>query len=479
MPRIAIIGAGLSGLALAFYLQRQNPACDLTLFEASARTGGIVETRREQGFTIELGPDSWVTEKPAARELATALGLADQLLPSNDSTRLTHILLHGRLETLPANLRLMVPLGPEALHTLPHNHLFTPSILQAFNNELTRAAELRRHAPTADESIASFTRRHFGRQVLDRLAAPLLSGVFGGDVRRLSAHAVLAPFVAMERQHGSLIAALGEMQAERRAANRPTQPIFTTLRSGLGTLIDTLTRALPPTALRLQTRVHRLERRGNSWRVHAVTRGPTGAQTLHTDTFDHVVLALPAPAGAGLLHPLDPALARLLPQEASSAILVAFAWPDATFTPPPGFGLLIPPSRWPASRLLAATFVDGKFPHRVPPGGRLLRVFLGTAQADRLLALPDQALATLALRELDRILRPHTGPLPPPALSAVRRWPHSLPQYAVGHLERAARFDRRLAGLPGLHLLGNALQGVGLPDLIRQARTLAEALPAS
>ena len=485
-PRIAIVGAGISGLTCAWQLLQDRPGLDLAIFEASDRAGGIIETRREQGFTIELGPDSWVTEKPAARELLCDLGLDHELLPSNDASRLTYLLLNGRLEVLPSNLRMMVPLGRDALDRLEASPsaLFSATVLQSFRGELARAAELRRSAPEDDESIASFTLRHFGREVLDRLTAPLLSGVFGGDVRRLSVHAVMAPFVAMEREHGSLIAALGEREAERRAASLPHRSIFTTLRSGLGTLVNALTATLPAQSLHLGSRVLRLTREQNAWVVHALkSHGPTagsGRRTTTPERFDHVVLALPAHGTAQLLRSVDRTLAGLFPTHSSSAVLVAFGWSETTTAPPPGFGLLVPPARIPLrrkSRLLAATFVDQKFPDRVPPGGRLIRTFLGTSEADRLLPMTDRAITRLAFRELERVLGPAAGPLSPPTLSVVSRWPHSLPQYAVGHLQQIAAAERRLEHHPGLHLLGNFLHGVGLPDLIRQARSLARSLP--
>ena len=480
MRRVAILGAGISGLTAAWYLTRaRTPSTpiEVTLFEASNRTGGIIETVRRDGFTIDLGPDSWLTEKPAARELVTALGLAEELLPSNDETRRTHILLGKQLVPLPDGLRMMVPMSRAALGAMETSPLFSPATRQAFFQEIQQAAHLQRSAPLEDESIAAFTERHFGREILDRIAAPLLSGVFGGNVNTISVRAVMAPFVAMERERGSLILALEEREAERHTAGRAPQSIFTTLRSGLGTLTDALVAQLPPGSLRLNTRIRSIHR------ADATTHSGWLLQTSSPQTlppFDDLILATPAHITADLLHPIDPATAALLPTEASSAILVALAWPGVSFTLPQGFGFLVPPASAgdPESlQLLATTFVGQKFAHRVPPGSCLLRAFLGGAAARRLLAADtsDEQLTALTLRELQDVL----GPLPPPAFAEVRRWPLSLPQYEVGHLERIALLERRLPSIPGLHLLGNAFRGVGLPDLIREARTLAESLQES
>jgi oxygen-dependent protoporphyrinogen oxidase len=456
MRRIAIVGGGIAGLAAAWQiaeLARAGVAVEATVFESSARLGGLVETVREGGFTIECGPDAWLTAKPWAAELATELGLANELLPSNDSTRKTWLYLDGRLVAMPDGMNMMVPTDLDALANSP---LFTPAAVAAYRAEPGRAAELLAAIPPHDESVADFTLRHFGPEVLARVAAPLLSGIFGGDVQTLSVCAVMPAFVRMERQHGSLIAAL------QHAFPREPAATFTTLRSGLGTLIDRLVAAIPPHCLRRNTRVASLHPDGTEWTV-------TTSSEDHA--FDAVLLAAPLDAARTLLHPLLPEAAALLPTEASSAVLVALCYPDDAVLPvPPGFGFLVAPPT--DSRLLACTFADRKFPHRAPPGGRLVRAFFGGPTAERLIRCANDEVAAIAAMELARILTP-PAPLPPAAVTIVRRWPRSLPQYAVGHLDRTAELDACLAALPGLHLLGNSCQGVGLPDLIRDARQAA------
>lgn len=480
--RIAIVGGGIAGLTAAWQLAghtRAGADLEATLFEASPRLGGTVETVHTQGFTIECGPDAWVSEKPWARQLAIELSLEPDLLSSNDSTRKTHILLNGRLETMPDGMRMMIPSGSKALDALDSSHLFSPQAKQAYRDELLRAAELKAFAqrassaPDHDESIAAFTRRHFGEEVLNRIAAPLLSGVFGGDVEMLSVRAVMPQFVALERQHGSLIAGLELFeQARAQRSDAPTS-IFTTLRSGLQTLIDRLTDTIPAPWLRLNTPVAAISPTSHGWTVHIPNLS-------HGQPFDIILLATPAHITRTLLHPLDPMAVGLLPTDATSAIIVALGYANAPeLTLPPGFGFLVSPSaKGPSASqtpLLACTFVDQKFPHRVPPGGRLLRAFFGGAVADGLIDTPDDHIADLARHELNRIL----GPLPTPTVTVVRRWPHSLPQYAVGHLTRISALGNRIANLPGLTLLGNAYRGVGLPDLISDARQAADKVVAT
>lgn len=522
--RIAIIGGGVAGLTAAWQLARLAPnvaaagaALHVSLFESSNRLGGIIETVHEGGFVIETGPDGWLTSKPWASDLVAELGLEDELIPSNDAGRKTWIYLRTpehptpRLVAMPDGMTLMVPSDLDSLGNSP---LFSAAAIAAYREEPVRAGELLASIPAEDESVAAFTLRHFGPEVLERVAAPLLSGVFGGDVHALSARAALPVLVQMERSYGSLIAALAMQQSARAAgrqqvgsgAQSSVRPgvgnsLFTSLRSGVGSLVDRLTAQIPSAWLHLNTTVMGLSREGaGPW---AVTSSVGGRRT--TDTFDRVFLALPAQAAAGLLSIVDARAASLLPDQSSSAVLVAFAFPDAARVPvPPGFGLLVPPSSTqPLSLrgegvdvaslrstetptlLQACTFVDQKFEYRVPPGGRLLRAFFGGAAATRLAACNNDEIAAIARLELARVLHTYTyaaaplsgpapKPLPDPLITVARRLPLSLPQYAVGHLDRIAELQSRLAtDLPGLTLLGNGLHGLGIPDVIRESRDAA------
>jgi oxygen-dependent protoporphyrinogen oxidase len=479
MRRVAIVGGGIAGLAAAYELElarKRGADLDWQLYEASNRLGGIVETTRHTtdagNFILEGGPDGWVSEKPWARDLAIELGLESSLIYSNDATRKTYILIDNKLQPMPDGMRMMVP---ENLSTLEASPLFSGDARAAYAAELARADELKSAAPDPDESVASFVRRHFGEEVLEKIGAPLLSGVFGGDVDRLSLRAVMPAFVTMEREHGSLIAAL---QAKSKArGNRPQQPIFTTLRNGLGTLVDALIAKLPAERLHLNRSALSLKREGNTWCLRTSTpsdRDIAGKSKRH---FHHVFLATPVDATRSLLQPRDPDAAALVPQDASSAVLATFCWPAetaASFKVPSGFGFLVPQSANQQDQLLAATFVDQKFPDRTPAGARTIRVFFGGPTADALSPQSDAAISTAAFTQLDKIL----GPLPPPdaALTNVRRWPRSLPQYEVGHLERIAELDLRIAAIGGLTLLGNGYRGVGLPDLVRDARAAVRSL---
>jgi oxygen-dependent protoporphyrinogen oxidase len=454
MKRVAIVGGGVAGLAAAYELARQaydGAALQVVLFEASTRLGGIIETVHEGEFVIECGPDAWVTEKPWARELAEELGLDDEVMTSNDATRKTYVLVDKKLQAMPDGMRMMVPSNLDALNG---SDLFSDAAKQAFRDEAERGEELQASAPDEDESVAEFVQRHFGREVLEKIGAPLLSGVFGGDVSRLSVRAVMAPFVAMEREHGSLIAAV-----QARAAASKTSSIFTTLRSGMGTLVDRMIAAIPKDWIRLAAEVRFISYGQEGWLV-GTERGVA--------QFDAVVMAAPVDVARWLLEPVDAEMAPLMEMDASSAVVVGFGFPDAAqFAVPPGFGFLVPPGS--DSLLLACTFVDQKFDDRVPQGGRLVRAFFGGKAAERMMRCGNDETAAVARMELARIL----GPLPEPQVTVVRRWPRSLPQYGVGHLERMKALEQRVKALEGLWLLGNGYRGVGVPDLVRDARAAA------
>lgn len=477
MKRIAIIGGGISGLTAAYELElarKRGAAIDWHLYEASDRLGGIIETMRystpEGEFILEGGPDGWVSEKPWARELAIELGLEPELIYSNDATRKTYILIDGKLQAIPDRMRMMIP---EDLSALEGSPLFSESAKKAYAEEVNRADELKASAPDHDESVADFVRRHFGDEVLNTLAAPLLSGVFGGDVHKLSVRAVMPQFVAIEREHGSLIAGL---QVRTQQRTQVPQPIFSSLRRGIASLIEALAAKLPVERVHMSSSVCSLLVDTDEWflEIHTAGRRPR-----MSDYFDHVIFATPVDVVRKLgIVLLDEVLRsstgrfmRLAPTEASSAILAAMAWPTEAakqFSVPQGFGLLIPHSSN-KEQLLACTFVDQKFPDRAPQGARILRAFFGGAAAESLATASDDVIAAEAHSQLEAIL----GPLPRPAQIHVRRLPRSLPQYEVDHLNRIAELEFQISRDPMFSLLGNGYHGVGIPDLIRDARATA------
>jgi oxygen-dependent protoporphyrinogen oxidase len=465
MRRVAIVGGGLSGLAAAYQLAQEG--VEVTLFEASTRLGGIVETVHREGFVIECGPDSWVTEKPWARELAVELGLASEIIGSNDRWRRTYLLDDKRLVAMPDGMRMMVPTRWAPVLNSP---LFTWQARLAYLHELRRAAELK-ESPLGegeDESVASFVRRHFGDEVTQTIAGPLLAGVFGGSVETLSVRAVMPAFVKLEREHGSLIAGLQQKQA----ASSGT--VFTSLKGGLEGLVHGMAERLPSSTVRLAHEVRSIRNKGDRWIVD---------ENEGAGEYDALVVATPAHVSRQLLGSIHEEFDSLLAMDATSAIVVALAFlPEHAkrLRIPRGFGYLVPQRACVRAtdqdrQLLACTFVNQKFAHRTPEGAVLLRAFFGGDTAPALMDESDAALVALVLRRLSEAL----GPVPEPDVALVRRWPLSLPQYAVGHLDRMAKLSELTSKFPALHLIGNAYHGVGLPDLIRQGREAARRIARS
>jgi len=467
--RTAIIGGGIAGLAAAYELEKARAAgaaIEYTLFEASARLGGSLASENISGVMLERGPDSFLTEKPATAELCRELGLGADLIPSNDAARKTWILVKNKLVALPDGLMFLVPtkLIPTAL-----TQLFS------FKTKLKMGLELlhRPRLSEQDESVAALVERHYGAETVERLADPLLSGIFGGDAAQLSARTVLPRLVEMEREYGSLtrgmLAARSKMRAKAGEAakkNAASRGVFTTLRGGMQQLVDALQAKLEPAWVRVGMPVSGLERVAEGWRVEA-----GGIREI----YDCVILASPAWAAGALLGKVDATLsADLSAIPYSSSITVNLIYDETGLGAlPDGFGFLVPAVEGRA--MLACTFVHRKFLGRTPTGKAVLRAFLGGMKNEAMLSETDDVLVATVRRELKEIL----GIEAQLEHALVSRWRRAMAQYAVGHQERVRRIAERVAELPGLRLAGNAYDGIGVSDCIRLGRAAARELLAS
>jgi oxygen-dependent protoporphyrinogen oxidase len=451
MKRIAIIGGGISGLAAAFALEERRRAgaeVEYVLYESSSQLGGVLRTEHIDGCVVEAGPDSFVSEKPWAADLARALGLGDQLIGSNDADRKTYILTRGRLVVMPDGLMFMVP-----TKILPTG--FSP--LFSWKTKLRMAQELF-HPPAAvehDESVAAFVGRHYGAEMVDRLADPLLSGVYGGEAANLSVRAVLPRFAEMERTHGSLGRAMLAARKKMSAGPRnPAPPLFTSLKNGMQHLAETVVSRLTGSSLLIDAPVQAIQQEAGGWVVSA---------GLQSDQFDGVIVALPAPAASQVLRMASPELsAELGAMQYSSSITVGLGYDgDVRQSLPPGFGFLVPRSE--GRQLLAATFVHNKFPHRAPKDRALLRCFFAGLHAESVWPFADDQIVGIVRKELQQILGLRAEPL----FARVYKWKSAMAQYGVGHLERLDRIERLRQRLPGLALAGNGYRGIGVPDCVR------------
>ena len=467
MTRIAIIGGGISGLAAAYEVeqrQRAGSEVDYVLYESSSRLGGVLRTEHVDGCVVEAGPDSFLTEKPWAADLCRLIGMGDQLVGSNDSHRKTYILTRGRLVEMPDGLMFMVP-----TRILPTGI----SPLFSLKTKLRMISELF-HPPRAenhDESVADFVERHYGRAMVDRLADPLLSGIYGGESANLSVRAVLPRFAEMEHTHGSLGRAV--LAARKRWSASPRKsppPLFTSLKNGMQSLVERIVSRLNPKSVETNTTVTAMQPSSVGWRVF------TGSQSA---CFDAVLVALPAPAATLVIRDASLELAAELGAiPYSSSITVGLGYDRSVRQSlPPGFGFLVPRSE--GKRLLAATFAHNKFPQRAPEDRALLRCSFAGTNAEQVWNLSENQIIDVVRQELGEILGPQIrGLRTEPRFARVYKWKSAMAQYGVGHLERLERIESLRIQLPRLALAGNGYRGIGVPDCVRSGREAVKQLLA-
>lgn len=443
--KTAIIGGGISGLSAAYELAKAQH--DAVLFDP-APLGGVIQTRQVEGCLIEAGPDSFLSAKPAALTLLKELGLEDQVIGSNDHQRITYIQRHGRLVAMPDGLMMMVPTKMLPMATTP---------LLGWGTKFRMGLEFFRRPPATprdERSVAALVREHYGGEVVDYLAEPLLAGVYGGDPERLSASSVLPRFVELENKYGSLTR--GTLAGRRHAPPSSGGTLFRTLRGGLATWVTALEGAIAGKVTIQRDAVLSLAKTASGYRLR------TAAGELDAE---QVIIATPAWSAATLLETFDASLAaQLAAIEYSSSLTIGLVYDEAKLDHDlKGFGFLVPKRE--RDFLLACTWVHRKFNHRVAPGKALLRAF---AQQS---ALSDAEAIARTRADLQRIM----GLQAEPIAASVGRWPRSMAQYTVGHAGRVAAIEASAKKHAGLYLAGNAFRGIGIPDCIQLARDTARA----
>jgi oxygen-dependent protoporphyrinogen oxidase len=459
--RLVVVGGGIGGLAAAHRaveLAREHGiSLELTLLEARERLGGMIETERTGEFLIEAGPDSFLSEKPWALALCRRLGLESRLVGTDDRFRRTFVWFRGRLHPLPEGFQLLAPTRIRP---------FLASGLLSWPGKARMALDLvlPRGVADADESLGAFVRRRLGREALERIAQPLVAGIYTADPEELSLTATMPRFLELERAQRSLI--LGLWRATRRGpaatgTSGARWSLFVTLSGGMGELVQALAARLPVGAVQLKRRAHGVVRRGGAWAVD-------GEGT--TIEADRVIVATEAYTASRLLRYVDPPLATLLqviPYASSATVSLAYRRADVHHSLD-GFGFVVP--RVEGRALLACTFSSVKYPGRAPDRHVLLRGFLGGALNAGILERDDAELVRLAREELAKAI----GLAGQPILTRVARHPAAMPQYLVGHLRTLEAIDHRLDAAPGLFLAGAAYRGVGIADCVRSGEAAAE-----
>jgi oxygen-dependent protoporphyrinogen oxidase len=458
MPRIVIIGAGLSGLATAHFLVKSlsdaGKEAEILLLEADTVPGGKMRTIRQDGFSMEWGPNGFLTNKPDGMELVKDLRIGGRLARSSDLARKRFILSGGKLHRLPET--------PPA---------FFKSRLLSLPGRLRILWEPFASGPPADadESLGEFARRRLGPEALEKLIDPMVTGIFAGDPDRMSLRSCFPVIHDLERKYGGLVRGMLGVRKER--AKQGVQGemsagpggVLMSFDHGVQALTDTLAGQLSE-GLHLNVAVDRIERRGEAYVLSMSADGVREEMAANV-----VVIAAPAYVAAGIVSPLDEGLAELLAGIPYSPIAVtALGYRKTTMgNPLDGFGFLVP--RGEKRKILGALWDSSVFPNRAPEGKALLRVMVGGVRAPALAALPEAELLAIAREELREIM----GISDEPVLARTFFHGRGIPQYLVGHGKRLERIDARLAELPGLHLNSNAYRGIALNDCVRESRAAA------
>jgi len=455
MNRIVVIGGGITGLAAAHRVLEINPSISVTVVEASDRLGGTIQTTHRDGFLLERGPDSFISEKPEALALAKRLGLESQIIQTNESFRRSFIVRDGNLRPVPEGFQLLAPsrMWP-----------FITSDIFSLAGKARMAADLLlpRKNTNGDESLASFVRRRLGQEALARMAQPMIGGIYTADPETLSLRATLPRFLDMEQKHRSLILAmLRQGRAQKTGTSGARYSLFLSFDRGMQVLVDAVTRINAD--FRVKTRVQRVSF-DQRWTITT----DQGEQL----KADAVCLAVPAFIAASLLSDVDARLAdKLRAIKYASTATINFGYRRSAIKHPlNGFGFVVPVIE--NRSLIACTFSNVKFGGRAPSDHVLLRAFAGGALQPEIFALDEATMATRVEADLRELLTISEDP----RFIEVTKWERSMPQYEVGHLDRMNEIDTLVAKLPRLALAGNSYRGAGIPDCIRSGESAAAAL---
>ena len=451
MTDVIIIGGGISGLAAAHWLREQG--CDVRLFEQGERAGGVMRSERVEGFLLEHGPTSLMTNHADVFHLCERLGLTDRQMEANRLAKRRYLMKNGRLRPLPLGL---IP--------------FVRTPLWSGRAKLRLLAEpfIPPYRGDQEESVAQFVARRFGRELLDYGFDPFVSGVYAGDPERLSMQSTFSRLVEWERSSGSVIKGALFGRRKRPPAPPPMTRRLFSFKEGVAELPLAMARALGD-SLQFKSRAVRLQPFNDGWRLDIEQAG--SMRPYHARA---VVLATPAAATAMLLEPLAPQASRALQAIAYAPIVIVFLGVQQQDVRHPldGFGCLLPGRE--GSKLLGSLWSSTIFPGRAPEGMVALTNYVGGAKRPHLVEKSDDELIALTLEELRRWL----GVSGAPRLARVVRWPRAIPQYTIGHADRLAAVEQGVAKWPTLALAGNYLRGVSVPDCIIQAKEMADRLAA-
>ena len=454
-PKIAVIGGGISGLTAAFCLTKNNASAEVTLFEATDRLGGVLDTIEKDGFLFERSADNFIANEgaPWALDLCEEIGFRDQLIQTNTEHRRALIWSRGRLHPVPEGFQLMKPSNMWAIARSP-----LLSIRAKLRMAMERFVKDPKGGP--DESLATFSKRRLGEEAFERLVQPLVSGIFTADANKLSMQAALPQFVKMVETHGSLIAA-ARKQKNGDSSSGARYGQFYAPKQGMASLIGHLAGKLVNTDINLSCPISSIRREGNSWFLN------TEENELE---FNAVVIALPASRCSTLVKDVSIDLSNQLSSiEHASSSVVCLGYRNEQFRKPlNAFGIVIPEVEDRPS--LAVSFSSMKFPNRAPHGFQLLRVFVGGALRPEIAKLPDDELVELATKEMEILLGAKGGP---EVIGPIVRWSSTMPQYHIGHRDKVRQIREITKTVRGLEIISNGLDGVGVPQCVKRGMDAA------
>jgi oxygen-dependent protoporphyrinogen oxidase len=452
---IAIIGGGITGLSAAYALQKEvekrDEAITFVLIEKDDRLGGSILTEKKKGFIIEGGPDCFLSEKPEALALCHKLGLQDHLIGTNAGVRRIFILSQGMLRELPEGFMLLAPTNFSS---------FIKNPLITFAGKIRMAMDLVIPAKKSaeDESLAQFITRRLGKEVLEKIAEPLIAGIHTSNPETMSLKSTFPRLIELEKTYRSLIIGMIKRKKMVKGKKSPNNyTMFMSLKEGLATLPETLAASINPGALLTGTRLIRLKKdSGAEGYLLCLAKG----EVLKVQA---IVLATPAFVTADLIKEIDPVLSSTLasiPYVSTATVSMAYEQKDVSY-PMHGSGFVIPRSE--NRKIMACTWTSIKFAHRAPRDKFLIRCFVGGIKNEHLTRLQDSALIAIVREELRDIM----GITAEPLFTKVFRWEKSMPQYTIGHETKLQKIEERLSGNPGLFLAGNAYYGIGISDCIK------------
>jgi protoporphyrinogen/coproporphyrinogen III oxidase len=455
VPRVAVIGGGISGLACAREILDRLPSADLVLLENSDQLGGHIRSKRMDGWVLEAGPNAFLNKHPSTLQLVSRLGLDQELVTANEAVRRRYIFKDGRLRRFPDSMS-----------------SFLLSDLLSFRARSRVLAEplIPPASGRREESVAEFARRRLGREAAHSLLDPVVAGIYAGDPERLSAEAALPQLVGVERSGKSLLEALLRSREKSPTQGHGVSPSgvgmrrMVSFRGGMGRLIESLEQSLA-SQIRRNSPVLSVTKDGNQWRVEI---GGDSPESLMVDV---VVSALPAPAAKAALGGLSGSLKHSLggvPTAPVSVVALGYREIDVPH-PVHGFGYLVPSSE--KSNVLGVMWSSSMFPGvRAPSGHVLFRVFLGGMRDTQVC---DRDESDLFLRAREH-LQWSMGVQAKPVVSTLVRHRVGIPQYELGHKRRLEQAEKALFDLPGLFLAGNAFHGVGVNPCTARAHVVAD-----